>query len=104
MTLKELIEISDAGEWQISRRPDGSIEIHAAHGLPVCVMAYHPRQADANGALLVHAKNMLPKLVEALEEIERLTTTYSESSLSFGVVSKKAASVLAEANNPEVPQ
>lgn len=39
-----------------------------------------------------------------LEEIERLTTTYSESSLSFGVVSKKAAAVLAEANNPGVKE
>jgi glutamate synthase domain-containing protein 2 len=61
-----------------------------------------PQKRKANEKLFVHAVNMLPKLVAALEEIERLTTTYSESSLSFGVISKKAAAVLAEANNPEV--
>ncbi len=53
-------------------------------------------------ANIEHACAMFPKLVEALEEIERLTTTYSESSLSFGVISKKAAAVLAEAHTPEV--
>lgn len=71
-------------------------------------------KADADAALIVHAVNMLPKLVKALERA--VVELHRGRSILLDVAphpqghpemlnaEERAMRVLAEANNPEVPQ
>ena len=63
-----------------------------------------PSERDANAALFAHAVNVLPELVEALKDMERHTSSYSESSLSFGVLNSKIKALLDKATQVEIPE
>jgi hypothetical protein len=52
---------------------------------------------QANAERLVHCWNCHDEMLAALKEVDRLTHTFSESSLSFGVVNKVAAEAIAKA-------
>jgi hypothetical protein len=96
MTLQKLLEQTTPLPWI----PDWErIRDNQCNSVCCSPDMHDDKQWLADRELITHSVNLFPKLVEALEEIERLTATYSESTLSFGVVNKKAAALIKEANN-----
>lgn len=102
MELKQLLEQATPLPWMILDENGVSVS-HPSIGLLAAVRYLGGDNAEgkANAALVVHAVNMLPKLVEALKEtIPVLNGQFNESDRRF--MASRLDTILAEANNLEV--
>lgn len=103
MNLKELIEkasqlplmVEDCGENVYLINGDGTIA-----SVGPCSRE-HDDEDRANAVLLTHAVNTLSKLEEALD---RAVSIIEDIPYPGDYAAKELRSILAEANNPEMPQ
>ena len=87
--------------------PAAEVHIHDADTMTVAVMDDNTDDTSAlnqrTAELLVHAANLLPKLVEALRRVERDIDRHHDWEGEPATM-KLVHAVLAEANNPEAGQ
>ena len=103
MTLEQLLEQATPLPWDAKANPG----ISGPRGELICRMTDGGKrlmddgEPAANYYLIIHAVNMLPKLVEVLEKtIPVLRGQFNESDRKW--MASRLDTILAEANNPEV--
>ena len=101
--LQELYSVATPRLWYSKTTNKGSaheqgLVISEAVRSGHVAVTYDPKDAP----VISHAVNMLPKLVEALEEVDR--GAFSGDEIRARKIASLVKAVLAEANNPEVPQ